>query len=110
MSTYTCKTIFPKSYKDTKPPRGMKWVDVKKGVSLKTDPRGMYEFESWYFGKIKLDIPKNKLKEIEKIEREEKTQKFGYPIKADGSRDMRYTEKCYLKKDGTCDYRYRKER
>lgn len=36
-----------------------------------------------------------------KSSKTEKVSSFGYPRKKDGTRDMRYTQMCRLKKDGT---------
>lgn len=38
-------------------------------------------------------------------ERKKKSAKYGWPTTKDGKRDYRYHEKCYLKADGTPDYR-----
>lgn len=43
-------------------------------------------------------------KKVSKPSKKTKTN-WGYPKKKDGKRDLRYTEKCWLKADGTPDYR-----
>ena len=42
---------------------------------------------------------------LKKVGSKKTKSNWGYPKNKDGRRDMRYTEKCWLKTDGTPDYR-----